>query len=234
MDPDGLADPEDAPRSLVARAGAWLQATPVELAGLVLLLAGALVATGVVLWDAQRRPTELPPTARVGTAAEDPVHHDVDGTPQPTQEAEASQEVVVHVSGAVRRGGIVTLPAGSRVADAIAAAGGAATGAELDRLNLARILTDGEQVHVPVEGEPTPAPDEAEGGGGIDAEGRVDLNRASQEELETLPGIGPAKASAIIDHRETNGPFEVPGDLRAVPGIGERTFQQLADLVTVG
>jgi competence protein ComEA len=148
-------------------------------------------------------------------------------------------EVVVHVSGAVARPGLVTLRAGARVGDAIEAAGGPTDGADPSRLNLARLLEDGEHVHLPREGEQLPAGwggsgghDGAEpsAGGG---HGPVDLNRASAAELETLPGIGPAKAAAIIDHREQHGPFRVAGDLREVPGIGERTFQRLAELVTV-
>jgi competence protein ComEA len=152
----------------------------------------------------------------------------------------ASGEVVVHVSGAVRRPGLLTLPAGARVGDAIEAAGGPTEDADVDRLNLARPLQDGEHVHLPRHGEELPrSADPPAGGGtgadasGTDAAGRIDLNRASAAELETLPGIGPAKASAIVSHRDEHGPFRTPGDLRAVPGIGEKTFQRLADLVTV-
>ncbi|MTV27564.1 ComEA family DNA-binding protein [Nitriliruptoraceae bacterium ZYF776] len=154
-------------------------------------------------------------------------------------------EVTVHVSGAVATPGVVTLPAGSRVADAVTAAGGHDPDAELAHVNLARPLTDGEQVHVPREGEPPPpsvAP-EVTGpvdGGAVDVPGApgtggpVDLNRASTTELETLPGIGPAIAQRIVQHRETHGPFATVGDLRDVSGIGEKRFQELAPLVTVG
>jgi competence protein ComEA len=158
--------------------------------------------------------------------------------------------VVVHVSGAVARPGLVTLPAGARVGDAVAAAGGALDGADTARVNLARPLQDGEHVHLPLEGEELPPGWDATsgraadsgaagtgaaggGGGGTTSDGRIDLNRASASELETLPGIGPARAQAIVEHREGHGPFREPGDLRAVPGIGEKTFQRLADLVTV-
>jgi competence protein ComEA len=141
-------------------------------------------------------------------------------------------DVVVHVSGAVAEPGLRVLVAGARVGDAILAAGGASAEAQLDLLNLARRLEDGEQVHVPrpgdaVVGSPTP------GSRGILADGRVDVNVASAEELATLPGIGPARAQAIIATREER-PFAVPGDLRRVPGIGEATFQRLAPLVSVG
>ena len=248
MDPDELPGADDGPRSSSARLGAWFEASPVELIGLAVLLVGAIAVTVMVLWDTGRRPSELPPTASIGSGVDHagrgdagastsgadphaPGRHDATGNGD--GEVEDAGEVVVHVSGAVNRRGVVTLPVGARVGDAITAAGGATTDADLDRLNLARLLADGEQVHVPAEGEEVPPTDDPVGAG-VGADGRVDLNRASQEELETLPGIGPAKAAAIIEHRTSVGPFEVPGDLRAVPGIGERTFQQLADLVTVG
>jgi competence protein ComEA len=159
--------------------------------------------------------------------------------------------LTVHVSGAVSRPGLVELPPGSRVGHAVEAAGGLGPGADLATINLARPLVDGEQVHVLREGEPAP-PAAAAGppaataggpavdpslpgaGGGIDGEGRVDLNHATAAELETLPGIGPAKATAIVEHRETHGPFAEPGDIRAVTGIGEKTFQQLAERITTG
>jgi competence protein ComEA len=167
-------------------------------------------------------------------------------TAEPPAPAAGVGLLTVHVSGAVVQPGLVTVPAGARVGDAVAAAGGFTGRAEPAAVNLARQLTDGEQVHVPVEGEGrmpgsaagSPAaeldPDGASAGtAAIDADGRVDLNRASEQELQTLPGVGPARAAAIIEHRESHGPFSAPGDLRAVPGIGEKTFQTLADRVVV-
>jgi competence protein ComEA len=276
-DGDGRAAP------WTSRAASWLQATPAELAGLAILLAGALVAS-VLLWSgASGRPAALPDgdgqhvsgaAASVGQPAGDLEHgpgHDVatsgDGaggsgpTPGPAADAgwagaasvtdpggapAPAGPVTVHVSGAVQRPGLVELPAGGRVGHAIEAVGGLTVDADLAAVNLARPLADGEQVHVPREGEEprlppadaAAAPDggaaAAAVGGGIDAEGRVDLNRATAAELETLPGIGPAKAAAIVEHRETHGPFAEPGDIRAVSGIGEKTFQQLADRITAG
>lgn len=227
-----------------------MQATPAELVGLAVLLAGAVAVTAVVFWDAGQRPATLPPAAAVGAPASHDDHGaDGDsptdpagyGTDEGEDEVEVASTVTVHISGAVGSAGVVTLAPGARVADAIEAAGGATPDAELDRLNLARLLHDGEQVHVPRPGDEVgglgPPPDGAGAdvdAAGTDPQGRIDLNLASQEQLETLPGIGPAKAAAIVTHRETEGPFAVPGDLRAVTGIGEKTFQQLADLITVG
>ena len=231
----------------VQRLGVWLQATPTELVGLVVLLAGAVAVTSLVFWDAGQRPSTLSPAATIGDAASHDDHGPDNGPTGPTgyeadqQDVEVATTVTVHVSGAVGSTGVVTLGPGARVADAIEAAGGATVDAELERLNLARLLLDGEQVHVPRPGEVAgdggapPGGTVADGGGGgVAPDGRIDLNRASQDDLETLPGIGPAKAAAIVTHRESEGPFTDPGDLRAVPGIGEKTFQQLAELITVG
>lgn len=246
--PDDLAT-DDPPRAAAARFAAWFRASPVELVGLAVLLLGAVTVTGLVFFDAWRRPADLPSAASVGDPVDawpsddaiadtghgghgPPGNHDGSTGAAASAEAQGDVEVVVHVSGAVHDRGVVTLEAGSRVADAIDAAGGVTAEADTDRLNLARVLNDGEQVHVPVEGEAMPEPDIPEGGGQA-ADGVIDLNLATQAELETLPGIGPAKAAAIIEHRESAGPFRVPGDIRAVPGIGEATFQRLAERITV-
>jgi competence protein ComEA len=146
-------------------------------------------------------------------------------------------EVVVHVAGAVAHPGVYRLPAGSRVADAVAAAGGALGSAASDAINLARVLTDGEQVYLPVMGEVPPgavgAPAGTIGHSGGPAAGPVDLNRASAADLETLPGIGPATAQKIIDDREKNGPFATVEDLMRVPGIGQKKLEALKEYVTV-
>jgi competence protein ComEA len=277
---------EPPPPSRAERAASWLRATPAELAGLAILLVGAM-AVSVTLWTgATARPGVLPAAdgdagaatvgQRVGSeadGAEAPPSGQAPGTPTmpagpgselaadpppvpvpdppPVPAPDPPGPVTVHVSGAVHRPGLVELPPGSRVGHAIEAAGGLGPGADLATVNLARPLSDGEQVHVLREGEAPQAPgaatdppaagaggagvaDPVGAGGGIDAEGRVDLNRATAAELETLPGIGPAKAAAIVEHRETHGPYAEPGDIRAVSGIGEKTFQQLADRITTG
>jgi competence protein ComEA len=145
--------------------------------------------------------------------------------------------VIVHVAGAVRRPGVVSLPAGSRVVDAIDAAGGSASDADLDRLNLASVLADGQRIFVARVGDPptagviagtaTPGVDPSNGGG------LIDLNLATVADLETLPGIGPTLAAAIIAERDRRGGFTSVDDLRSVRGIGESRFAQIRDLVTV-
>ncbi|HEX9682094.1 MAG TPA: helix-hairpin-helix domain-containing protein [Acidimicrobiales bacterium] len=139
-------------------------------------------------------------------------------------------EVVVHVSGAVTNPGVYRLAAGARVTDALAMAGGPLVGAQVDVLNLAAPLRDGEQVYVPAEGEDPPALPSA---GATASDGTVDINRATAAELESLPGIGPATAAAIIEHRERNGPFTSVDELIEVPGIGPAKLAQLRDRARV-
>jgi competence protein ComEA len=242
-------------RGRLTRAAQWLQASRAELAGLAVLLTGCVAVTAV-LWvtsatGPQGTHPGAGPTAGWGGGWVDPEelddHLDEDGAwvgdpPEargghdvPPDAHAPAAELVVHVSGAVAEPGLVTVPPGGRVGDAIAGAGGAIDEADVDRVNLAQPLTDGERIHVPREGEedPPPTPGPGASGTGGQAQGTVDLNRAGAEELESLPGIGPARAQAIVEHREAHGPFAEPGDLRAVSGIGEATFQRLADLVSV-
>ena len=157
-----------------------------------------------------------------------------------------SGSVVVHVTGAVSRPGVVTLPPGSRVTDAINAVGGASAEADTQQLNLARVLTDGEQIRVPRIGEvlPDPAPQpgpaaspgagtasgKSDGGG---ASGTININTASASELEKLPGIGPALAQRIVEYRDSHGPFASVDALTDVPGIGKAKLEGLREQATV-
>lgn len=147
----------------------------------------------------------------------------------PTPAATTTADLYVHVSGAVRDPGLYVLPAGSRVVDAVAAAGGFADDAARDAVNLARPLDDGEQLPVPRAGEVPAAAAPAT----VAADGRIDLNAADVALLETLPRIGPALAERIVAWRDDNGAFTSVEDLLAVPGIGDRMLESLRDLVTV-
>ncbi len=151
--------------------------------------------------------------------------------------------VVVHVAGAVLRPDVYSLPVGSRVSDALAAAGGALGSAAADAVNLARILADGERVYIPTQEEAdgtTGVAGTAESWGdvgaapAVGADGVIDVNRASAAELEELPGVGPATAQKIVDDREANGPFTKPEDLMRVPGIGAKKFEAMREQVSVG
>lgn len=148
----------------------------------------------------------------------------------------SSEALFVHVAGAVVRPGLVHLAGGSRVADAVSAAVGGLPDADLDRLNLAAKVTDGERVAVAHIGQPAPvAPGSGTGtaGGEASPDGPVNLNTATEAELEELPGIGPSFAAAIIAEREARGGFTSIEQLRDVRGIGDKRFADLKDLVAV-
>jgi competence protein ComEA len=142
----------------------------------------------------------------------------------------------VYVSGAVRSPAVYELPRGSIIQDAVAAAGGAATEADLDSINLALELQDQQHIHVPRAGETNPPPVIS---GGRSRTGEtpghlVDINTAAAEELETLPGVGEVTAQRIIDYRQANGPFETIEDIQNVSGIGPKTFEGFKEMITVG
>jgi len=199
-------------------AGAGRQRTAVAVLALVAVLgAGAVWARAAPQLGA---PLDGPATA---TAAQT--------LPRATQGPAATGRVAVHVAGRVRRPGLVRLAAGSRVLDAVRAAGGTTPGADLDAVNLARKLVDGEQVRIPARGQAVAAP--PAGVPGAQAAGPLDLNTATAEQLDTLPGVGEVTAGRIVAYRSAH-PFTSVDELLEVPGIGQRRFEQLKDLVTVG
>ncbi|UZJ23790.1 helix-hairpin-helix domain-containing protein [Rhodococcus antarcticus] len=185
----------------------------------VAAVAAVLAAVGV--WRDRPVPQAVLPLAPVVVSAP---------TASPTGPAPTG-ELVVSVAGSVATPGLVTLRAGARVADALTAAGGALPGTDLLTLNLAQPLTDGEQVLVGVVGPPAVAVSPAPGASA--AGGLVNLNTATQPELEELPGVGPVMAGAIIDFRTQNGPFTSVDQLDDVSGVGAARLAQLVDLVTV-
>jgi competence protein ComEA len=143
-----------------------------------------------------------------------------------------ASQLVVQAAGAVAKPGVYTVPGSARVNDLIAAAGGLAPHADPDQVELAAPLTDGERVYVPRIGEASPQPSESSSGASS-PHALVDLNSASEADLEALPGIGPALAQAIIDHRSQHGPFRSIDDLAEVRGIGPAKMEQLRPLVKV-
>jgi competence protein ComEA len=141
--------------------------------------------------------------------------------------ADAGPALVVHVVGAVRKPGLYRFPSSSRVADAVARAGGAKRGADLALVNLAAPLADGTQVVVPVKAPQGGAP---AGGSGSAPAGPVHLNVATLEQLDALPGVGPVTAQKILDYRQKHGAFSSLDELDAIPGIGPARIEQLRDV----
>lgn len=164
---------------------------------------------------------------------------ELDSTEAPAgSEGATTETLLVHVVGAVGAPGVYEVPPGARVVDGIAAAGGLAADADPSLLNMARLLVDGEQLHIPRVGEAPVAPvgagaEPPGAGGGPAAGGIVNLNTATAAELEELPRIGPAMAARIIDFREQNGGFTAVEELKEVAGVGDATYEGLVDLVTV-
>ncbi len=154
--------------------------------------------------------------------------------PRPTAEpaTPTPATIDVYVSGAVNKPDVYTLPANAIVKEAIVAAGGATADADLERINLAAHLADQMQVDVPHQGEAAPSSPNSSAPNA--ATEKIDINAASAEELDKLPGIGPAIAKAIIDYRTQNGPFKTIEAINDVKGIGDALFAKIKDQITVG
>ncbi|PZG17059.1 DNA-binding protein [Spongiactinospora gelatinilytica] len=203
----------------------------------LLLLLGvvAALAGGFHLWRSQpvAEPLPPPPTGVVRPVAALPS--------SPASRSPAAAEVTVHVAGKVRKPGVFTLPEGSRVEDAVAAAGGPKRGVATDSINLARRLVDGEQIavggppvaqaqaQVPASASDTPGSPGAPGPPGA----LIDLNTATVEQLDVLPGVGEVLARRIVDYRTTNGGFRTVDQLQEVSGIGDSKFADIKGKVRV-
>lgn len=189
----------------------WLEDHKIPVFVVVGLLIAAAATFFALRWRAPAPVVIEPPPATV--------------TPGPIQ---------VYVSGAVAKPDVYSLPNGSIVKDALEAAGGATSDADLNHVNLAQALKDGQQVYVPKIGEvPTPAPTSAKGTPGTVVTGPININTATQDELDSLPHIGPAIAARIIDYRTKHGPFARIEDIKNVQGIGPSIFDAIKDLITV-
>jgi len=219
--------------------------TPRAVIGLLLL--GALVVGVLVvrllLVDHGSRPVPLRMAAATGSPRPSPSSGAVSTAPTPRAGATTTASVpavgtgivLVHVVGQVRHPGVVRLPVGARVEQALAAAGGATSKADLARVNLARPVVDGEQIVVPKPGEAMTGAAGVAGGppGTASAAAPVDLNTAGLAELDTLPGVGPVLAQRILDWRQKNGRFSTIDELGEVSGIGEKVLENVRPLVRV-
>ncbi|MFO7664968.1 MAG: helix-hairpin-helix domain-containing protein [Chloroflexota bacterium] len=208
----------------------WSQLVGILAVGLLLVGAGYGLAT----ISRARQPVAIEIIPPQPTAISLPT---AEPLPTPTD-----TPVRVYVSGAVLDPAVYTLMPGSIIDDAVRAAGGFAPGADRIAVNLAQGVVDGMQIYVPVLGEADPPPvinaptvtvPDIDRLGGITVQGLININTASQRDLELLPGIGPAMAERIIAHREANGPFATVEAIMDVSGIGDAKFEAIRDLITV-
>ncbi len=181
----------------------------------------SLVAGGVIGYFTPRpQKSNLPQPIVVSTTV-----------PTPTPFTPTPPPIRVYISGAVRRPAVYELPPDSIVQDALDAAGGPTSDADLVHINLAQGLADQQHVYVSREGEANPTPPVS--GSGESAGATVNINTATAAELEALPRIGPTMAQRIVEYRQTNGPFESIEEIQNVPGIGPATFAGFEDMITV-
>jgi competence protein ComEA len=174
------------------------------------------IVVGFLVWRSRPRAEPVPAVAASAVAAP----------------SASPATIVVSVLGRVQRPGLVRLPHGARVADAIEAAGGVLPGTDLGYLNLARKVVDGELLAIGIGPAPS-APGAGAPGGSGGPPGLINLNTATVAELDTLPGVGPVLAQRIVDHRNRTGGFKSVEELRKVEGVGDARFEQIKDLVTV-
>jgi competence protein ComEA len=196
----------------------------------LMLLAAVLVGAVVVTMFLTGRGNTAQPAGVVPAVA-------MSASPQRSVEpvgvsasASPSADLVVEVVGKVRRPAVVTLPTGARVMDALEAVGGARPGVDTSDQNLARLLVDGEQIRIGLD----PAPVNNQPSAASGQTGLININTASLDALQEIPGVGPVLAQRIVTYREQNGGFQSVEQLTEVSGIGEATFAQMAPLVTVG
>ena len=207
---------------------------------LVALVAAVALAVAVCVFVFLVRPSGGVVVQRASDTA--PVTQENQGIAQTDQAALTSEPnaIVVHVDGAVASPGVYELAIASpRVRDAVDAAGGLAQGADTSSMNLALPLGDGQKVHVPFEGEAAGAEADSSGGDAVvgsvssSMPSLININSATAEELDSLPGVGPSTAAAIVEDRDANGPFSSVEDLMRVSGIGEKKFAKLRDHICV-
>ncbi|BES64835.1 helix-hairpin-helix domain-containing protein [Gottschalkiaceae bacterium SANA] len=183
----------------------------------MILLIALIALAGLLFFGRQMQDVDL---SEIETMEAEPMEKNGD--------VEHEAELVVHIAGEVFEPGVYALRSGARVIEAIQAAGGETNFANLEKLNLARILVDGEQIIVPstLETDVQVAENQPQ------ADGKVNINRAKEMELEGLTGIGPTKAQAIIDYR-TQHPFQSIEEIQSVSGIGQKTYEKICDQITI-
>jgi competence protein ComEA len=235
-DVPGLPDRPPPPRTVIERVRSWVEwVGPGRIVGSAFVVVAVLA---VAYWLVKPPPATTEstlPFARSSTTVPRGGGSSANATGATSAPSSAPSttavEVVVHVAGAVRTTGVYRLPSGSRVIDAVQRAGGLTADAQPDAVNLAAPLADGERVYVPRLGEAVPV-SASVGAASTAPPGPIDINRATADELDALPGIGPTTAAAIVAHRDQNGPFGSVDDLADVRGIGPAKMEALRGLVT--
>jgi competence protein ComEA len=233
--------------------GTWEKLDKREKASLIGIYAASLALVWTLGYGWGRSSSASSPMQTAGVSTQGSVEViDLNQPPKPEAaptestaptEPTPSAEVVVHVSGAVKRAGVYRLAPDSRVADAIEQAGGATEHADLDALNLAEPLQDGQKIHVPRKGEVSPptvasvapsrTPRSAPQAAAAATQFPINLNTATAEQLEAIPGIGPVLAQRIIEYRQTHGRFQSVDELLEVRGIGSKRLENMRPYVVV-
>ena len=222
----------DVPASLAERARAWI--TWFGVSRLVASSVAVVVVCAGAYWLVRTPPPPTEASLAMAVATTTTTEPGTGGGPSATTTPAGGSDspVLVHVAGSVIAPGVYVLAPGARVRDAVVAAGGPSPDADANALNLAAVVVDGTRVYVPAVGEEVVEVAPVGDGDGAQPVGPIDVNRATVEQLETLPGVGPATATAIVTERERNGPFVNVDDLDRVPGIGPAKLAGLRDLVT--
>jgi competence protein ComEA len=197
---------------------------------LVAAAAAMLIGCSLIGWTLVTRGVQMTSTAEAA-AAEPELPIDEPFESDPASEPGPAAPLVAYVTGAVLAPDVYQLPPGARIKDLVVAAGGLLPEADAEAVNLAAPLSDAQHVHIPARGESPPASGGAEAG---DDAGMIDLNSATAEQLDGLPGVGPTLASRIVAYRDANGPFGSAEDLAQVDGVGPALIAKIAPLVTAG
>lgn len=227
---------EDPPNRPVSAAIGFVRAHALVV-GLVLV--GAMLIGGYFLLQARSVPVaQAAPPSVLSTPTASVPEATRSGIPRPSAEPSAGTSIAVHVLGAVKRPGLVTLATGARVADALQAAGGLTANADPAELNLAAVLPDGAQVMIGTKGHPRGEVRVGSGGTSVSTSApgqsaKVNLNTGSVAEFDTLPGVGPVTAQRIVDWRTQHGRFSRVEELQEVEGIGPKSYAQIAPHVTI-
>jgi len=190
--------------------------------------AGLLVVILVVYYFISNDVSFSPPEDAEGWEMEE-----IDGEEEVPPEQLPVEEILVDVKGAVQKPGVYKAKMGERVIDLIDRAGGVTEAADSKAINFAMRVTDEMVLYVPHIGEEVVNVDMTASASGESNSGKINLNKASQSELETLPGIGPVKAQAIIEYRDSSGPFKAIEDIMEISGFGQKTFEKLKEHISV-